>query len=145
MISRRGWSHARAEEYSDARGNRDPKLDCVKVTTHAAQASKHEGRWPDEPSPCLSTATSVWYELHPARSGRLVLDLAGSTPLDPVVRLYRRTGHSSSLTFIGCASPVWNAQLSLEVPVSEGETVLAQVGTSESLEGRLVVRAGLRD
>ena len=98
---------------------------------------------PDEPSPCLPTATSVWYELHPARSGRLVLDLAGSTPLDPVVRLYRRTGHSSSLTFIGCASPVWNAQLSLEVPVSEGETVLAQVGTSESLEGRLVVRAVL--
>jgi uncharacterized protein (TIGR02996 family) len=39
----------RAEEYTDGRDNRNPKLDCVKVTAHAAQASKHEGRWPDEP------------------------------------------------------------------------------------------------
>jgi hypothetical protein len=100
---------------------------------------------PDEPSPCLPTAASVWYELRPRHPGRLFVDLAGSTPLDPVVRLYRRTGHSSSLTFIGCASPVWNAQLSLEVPVGQGEAVLAQVGTSESLEGRLVVRTELRD
>ena len=46
--------------------------------------------------------------------------------------------------FLGCASPLWNAQLSLEANVEEGETLLAQVGTSESLEGRLVVRAELR-
>jgi uncharacterized protein (TIGR02996 family) len=39
----------RAKEFGDARDNRKPKLDCVKVTEHAAQASKHEGRWPDEP------------------------------------------------------------------------------------------------
>jgi uncharacterized protein (TIGR02996 family) len=39
----------RAKDFSDARDNRKPKLDCVKVTEHAAQASKHEGRWPDEP------------------------------------------------------------------------------------------------
>jgi uncharacterized protein (TIGR02996 family) len=39
----------RAKEFSDARDNRKPRLDCVKVTEHAAQASKHEGRWPDEP------------------------------------------------------------------------------------------------
>jgi hypothetical protein len=100
---------------------------------------------PDEPSPCLPTATSVWYALHSGRAGKLVVDLAGSTPLDPVVRLYRRARSSSpQLLFVGCASPVWNAQLSLEVTVAEGETVLAQVGTSESLEGRLVVRAELR-
>ena len=99
---------------------------------------------PDEPSPCLPTAVSVWYALAPARSGRLVLDLAGSTPLDPLVRLYRTDGSAMSLVFVGCASPVWNAQLSLEVAVSEGEILLAQVGTSESREGRLVVRAELR-
>jgi hypothetical protein len=75
-----------------------------------------------------------------------VVDLAGSTPLDPVVRLYRQSQNGSAPPlFLGCASPVWNAQLSLGVPVGAGETVLAQVGTSESLEGRLVVRAELRE
>ena len=98
---------------------------------------------PEEPSPCLPSATSIWYALHLDRAGRLVVDLAGSTPLDPVVRLYRRK-RDGSLTFVGCASPVWNAQLSLEVPVAEGEILLAQVGTSESLDGRLVFRAELR-
>lgn len=98
---------------------------------------------PNEPSPCLPTATSTWYVLRPERAGTLVVDLAGSTPLDPVVRLYRRPGGGSP-TFVGCASPVWNAQLSLEIPVDTDEVVLAQVGTSESLEGRLVVRAELR-
>ena len=99
----------------------------------------------DEPSPCLPTARSVWFALHPPSAGRLVVDLAGSTPLDPVVRLYRQTGSDPSTSmFLGCASPLWNAQLSLEVPVVAGETLLAQVGTSESFEGRLVVRAELR-
>ena len=97
----------------------------------------------DEPSPCLPSATSTWYVLRPERAGTLVVDLAGSTPLDPVVRLYRRAGGASP-TFIGCASPVWNAQLSLEIPVDADEALLAQVGTSESLEGRLVLRAELR-
>jgi hypothetical protein len=46
--------------------------------------------------------------------------------------------------FLGCASPIWNAQLSLQSRVEEGETLLAQVGTSESIDGRLVVRAELR-
>ena len=100
---------------------------------------------PDEPSPCLPTARSVWYALHPPSAGRLVVDLAGSTPLDPLVRLYRQIGSDPGASvFLGCASPLWNAQLSLEVPVAEGEILLAQVGTSESLEGRLVVRAALR-
>jgi hypothetical protein len=73
------------------------------------------------------------------------VDLTGSTLLDPVVRLYRQTGsHPAVNVFLGCASPIWNAQLSLGVPVEEGETVLAQVGTSESVDGRLVVRAELR-
>ena len=98
---------------------------------------------PDEPSPCLPSATSTWYVLRPERAGTLVVDLAGSTPLDPVVRLYRRPGGASP-TFIGCASPVWNAQLSLEIRVDADEALLAQVGTSESLEGRLVLRAELR-
>ena len=101
---------------------------------------------PDEPSPCLPTARSVWYALHAPSAGRLVVDLAGSTPLDPVLRLYRRTGVRPATTvFLGCASPVWNAQLSLAAPVAEGEVLLAQVGTSESHEGRLVVRATLRE
>ena len=100
---------------------------------------------PEEPSPCLPTARSVWYALRPPSAGRLAVDLAGSTPLDPVVRLYRQIGiHPAASIFLGCASPLWNAQLSLEVLVEDGETVLAQVGTSESLEGRLVVRAALR-
>ena len=98
----------------------------------------------DEPSPCLPTAASVWYALALARSGRLMLDLAGSTPLDPLVRLYRTDGSPTSLVFVGCASPIWNAQLTLEARVEEGEVILAQVGTSESLDGRIVVRAELR-
>jgi hypothetical protein len=98
---------------------------------------------PGEPSPCLPTAVSVWYALAPPRAGRLVLDLAGSTPLDPLVRLYRRAG-KHPLVFLGCASPLWNAQLALEILVGEGEALLAQVGTSESREGRLVVRAEFR-
>jgi hypothetical protein len=99
----------------------------------------------DEPSPCLPTARSVWFALGPLKGGTLVVDLTGSTLLDPVVRLYRQTGsHPAVNVFLGCASPIWNAQLSLGVAVEEGETVLAQVGTSESVDGRLVVRAELR-
>ena len=97
---------------------------------------------PGEPSPCLPTATSTWYLLRPDRAGTLVVDLAGSTPLDPVVRLYRRSG-PAPLTFVGCASPVWNAQHSLSVNTGAGDTILVQVGTSESSKGRLVVRFGL--
>lgn len=100
---------------------------------------------PDEPSPCLATSTSVWYALHPGRPGMVAVDLAGSTPLDPVVRLYRQVGsHPATLVFLGCASPVWNAQSSLEASIHRGETLLAQVGTSESSDGRLVVRIELR-
>lgn len=94
---------------------------------------------PDEPSPCLPSATSVWYALRPGHAGRLVVDLAGSTPVDPVVRAYRR-GATGAPTFLGCASPVWNAQSSLEVSVAASDLLLVQVGTSESRDGRLVVR-----
>ena len=66
---------------------------------------------PGEPSPCLSSATSVWYSVRPGSAGRLVVDLAGSTPLDPVVRVYRAPSLSrGEPTFLGCASPVWNAR-----------------------------------
>lgn len=100
---------------------------------------------PNEPSPCLPTARSVWFALRPPTAGTLVVDLSGSTPLDPVLRFYRQVGrHPAASVFLGCASPVWNAQLSLGVLVEEGEVLLAQVGTSESIEGRLVVRAELR-
>jgi hypothetical protein len=100
---------------------------------------------PDEPSPCLPTATSVWYALHPGRPGKVIVDLAGSTPLDPVVRLYRQVGsHPATLVFLGCASPVWNAQSSLEATIGRAETLLAQIGTSKSHEGRLVLRIELR-
>jgi hypothetical protein len=101
---------------------------------------------PDEPSPCLPTATAVWYVIHPSRASRLVVDLAGSTPLDPLVRLFRQVGsHASTHAFLGCASPVWNATLSLATEVSPDSTYLLQVGTSESTEGRVVVRVELHE
>ncbi len=100
---------------------------------------------PGEPSPCLPSATSVWYSLRAGIAGRLVVDLAGSTPLDPVVRVYRASARPrEEPTFLGCASPVWNAQLALDIPVAENDVVLVQVGTSESREGRLVVRVEQR-
>ena len=99
---------------------------------------------PDEPSPCLRTATATWYVIHLTRAGRLVIDLAGSTPLDPLVRLYRRSeGSPATLVFLGCASPVWNAALSLATDVSRDRSYLVQVGTSESTSGRVVIRVGL--
>ena len=98
-----------------------------------------------EPSPCLPTATSVWYAVRPECAGRLVVDLSGSTPLDPVVRVYRSASDSpGDPTFLGCASPVWNAQLALDVPIAESDVLLVQVGTSESRDGRLVVRVEQR-
>jgi len=39
---------------------------------------------------------------------------------------------------------MWNAQLALEVPISESDVLLVQVGTSESRDGRLVVRVEVR-
>ena len=99
----------------------------------------------DEPSPCLPSATSVWYSVRPGSAGRLVVDLTGSTPLDPVVRVYRSASLSpGEPTFLGCASPVWNAQLALDVPIAESDVLLVQVGTSESRDGRLVVRVEQR-
>src|SRR6476659_4092944 len=92
---------------------------------------------PGEPSPCLPSATSVWFSVRPGSAGRLVVDLAGSTPLDPVVRVYRYASLSGcEPTFLGCASPMWNAQLVLEVPIVEADLLLGQVGTSESRDGR---------
>ena len=99
----------------------------------------------DEPSPCLPSATSVWYSVRPGNASRLVVDLTGSTPLDPVVRVYRSASLSpGEPTFLGCASPVWNAQLALDVPIAESDVLLVQVGTSESRDGRLVVRVEQR-
>ena len=75
-----------------------------------------------------------------------MIDLAGSTPLDPLVRLYRRVGkHPGTLVFLGCSSPVWNGNLVLEADVRAGETYAAQVGTSASREGRIVLRAELHE
>ena len=99
---------------------------------------------PEEPSPCLPTAAALFFELRPVSRGRVVVDLAGSTPVDPLVRLYRRVAsHPATLVFLGCASPVWNAQLALTVDVEAGDTLLAQIGTSESRDGRLVARVEL--
>src|SRR6187551_1028787 len=99
------------------------------------------GARPGEPSPCLPSATSVWYSIRPGIAGKLIVALAGSTPLDPVVRVYRSSPQAGGEpTFLGCASPVWNAQLALDVPVVETDVILVQVGTSESRDGRLVVR-----
>jgi hypothetical protein len=115
-----------------------PFVDTIDVEGCAAGA--------DEPSPCLPTATAVWYVVEPATAGRLVIDLAGSTPLDTLVRLFRRVGsHPPAQAFLGCASPVWNATLSLATDVSSGHAYLVQVGTSESTTGRAVVRVELRE
>ena len=114
-----------------------PFAQTIDVSVRTARAG--------EPSPCLPSATSVWYSVRPGSAGRLVVDLAGSTPLDPVVRVYRSAPLSrGEPTFLGCASPMWNAQLALEVPISESDVLLVQVGTSESRDGRLVVRVELR-
>jgi hypothetical protein len=100
---------------------------------------------PGEPSPCLPSASSVWYSIGPGITGKLVVDLTGSTPLDPVVRVYRAPSLSRGApTFLGCASPVWNAQLALDVPIAERDVLLVQVGTSASSDGRLVVRVEQR-
>ena len=97
-----------------------------------------------EPSPCLPAATSVWYLLGPLSSGTLIVDLAGSTPDDPVVRVYRPRSAAAKPEFLGCASPVWNGRHSLELPVLDDDELLAQIGTSESRQGTIVVRAELR-
>ena len=114
-----------------------PFAQTIDVSARTARA--------DEPSPCLPSATSVWYSVRPGNASRLVVDLTGSTPLDPVVRAYRSASLSpGEPTFLGCASPVWNAQLALDVPIAESDVLLVQVGTSESRDGRLVVRVEQR-
>ena len=114
-----------------------PFAQTIDVSARTARA--------DEPSPCLPSATSVWYSVRPGNASRLVVDLTGSTPLDPVVRVYRSASVSpGDPTFLGCASPVWNAQLALDVPIAESDVLLVQVGTSESRDGRLVVRVEVR-
>jgi len=114
-----------------------PFAQTIDVSARTARA--------DEPSPCLPSATSVWYSVRPGNASRLVVDLTGSTPLDPVVRVYRSASLSrGEPTFLGCASPVWNAQLALDVPIAESDVLLVQVGTSESRDGRLVVRVEQR-
>jgi hypothetical protein len=101
---------------------------------------------PDEPSPCLPTAASCWLALRPDRAGILLVDLAGSTPLDPLVRLYSHLDNGvGGLVFLGCASPVWNGNLVLEAEVRAGESYAVQVGTSASRTGRVVLRAELRE
>ena len=101
---------------------------------------------PDEPSPCLPSATAVWYLLEPPRQGTLTVDLVGSTPHDAVVRLYRRSrSRPDRIDFLSCASPIWNGQLSLEARVHSDDSLLAQVGTSESLFGSIVVRVELHE
>src|SRR4051794_36525634 len=99
-----------------------------------------------EPSPCVRSARSVWYRLEARSVGTLLVDLAGSTPHDAVVRLYRRRGGTTAkaLEFVGCASPVWNGSLALEAPVRAGDALLVQIGTSRSRIGRIAVRVELR-
>ncbi len=40
----------RSKSYSCGHKSRKPKLDCVKVTAHMAQACKHRNRWPEKKS-----------------------------------------------------------------------------------------------
>jgi hypothetical protein len=100
-----------------------PFAQTIDVSARTARA--------DEPSPCLPSATSVWYSVRPGNASRLVVYRSASlSPGEP--------------TFLGCASPVWNAQLALDVPIAESDVLLVQVGTSESRDGRLVVRVEVR-
>jgi hypothetical protein len=99
---------------------------------------------PDEPSPCIPTAACVWYRLDAPSGGRLLIDLAGSTPRDPLVRLFREI-RGSRAVFLGCASPVWNGQLVLASDVGSDMTYAIQVGTSESRSGRIVLRVELQE
>ena len=96
---------------------------------------------PDEPSPCLPTARSSYALARPVAAGswstsrgarRSIRSSASTAGREP----------PATLVFLGCASPVWNAQLALTV--DEGETLLAQIGTSESHDGRLVARVELQ-
>ncbi len=91
-----------------------------------------------EPSPCLTTAYSTWFEIEPERQGALRVDLSGSTPPDAIVRIYRDVG-GGRLAFLGCASRIWNDQTALVLTVTEVESLLIQVGTSASNTGRLVL------
>jgi len=99
----------------------------------------------NEPSPCLPSTRSAWYTLEVDRAGTLMVDLAGSTPYDAIVRLYRRPRSTpTALEFVGCASRVWNGSLALEAQVRAGDVLLVQIGTSESSTGRIVLRVELR-
>ena len=62
---------------------------------------------PDEPSPCLpSAASDLVHALPPGLVGTLVVDLSGSTPHDPVVRLYRVAGPTTEWpTFLAARAP----------------------------------------
>ena len=79
-------------------------------------------------------------------------ELAGSWSTSPGAHRSTRScgstvsvgSHPATLVFLGCASPVWNAQSSIEASIGRDETLLAQIGTSESQEGRLVLRIELR-
>ncbi len=50
----------RADACATKGKHRRPKLDCVKVTTHVAQACKHEGRYPDQSGDELTDTD--WFE-----------------------------------------------------------------------------------
>ena len=79
----------------------------------------------------------------PARAAASSVDLAGSTPVDPLVRLYRRVETIATLVFLGCASPVWNAQLSLTVEASQATRCSPRSARPKSHDGRLVARIEL--
>src|SRR4029079_12257052 len=86
-----------------------PFAQTIDVSVRTARAG--------EPSPCLPSATSVWYSVRPGSAGRLVVDLAGSTPLDPVVRVYRSAPLSPAApTFLGFASPMLTGDLAPQGP-----------------------------
>lgn len=123
-------------------GSFDRPLDITSVPFVDTIDIDSAGVGPGELSPCIPTAACIWYRLHAPSIGRLLIDLAGSTPRDPLVRLYREARRGRAV-FLGCASPVWNGQLVLAADVSAEATYAIQVGTSESLAGRVVIRVEL--
>jgi hypothetical protein len=99
---------------------------------------------PGEPSPCTPSRHTLWYVLDPPRDGQLEVDLTGSTPPDPVVRLYRvRRPDLRGLELLACASPAWNGLAAVSAPVNAGERYAIQVGTAVSDGGRLRIAVSL--
>ena len=96
---------------------------------------------PDEPSPCLPTAAALFFELRPERHGPLVVDLVRQHARRPArASLSPDREPSRHARVPRLREPDLERAAVPAVDVEAGDTLLVQVGTSESLDGRLVAR-----